>query len=350
MTPDTLRIDRTFKGVGRIARATGTTDPAVRRKISRMLDVLYEDGRLDIMRALRDGQLEFLQVYDAYRRRSLHELPMGATMELVAVAMKAWIASLIVPRDASKKHTESLETSRRYFERANKKAMIADLPAALETMRATLGDAHPRSFNLARSAALAFVRARFKRSHPLWIAIAAVEPRKVPKTTKRVPLTPDFARNLFPSPDTDWLDAAAWSLLTTGMNPAEYWGEWHTLADRVHVEGTKRGGRIRDIPLVRSPVVPKFGRRKFEDDLRDRTRAIVVYDLRRTYANWLEAAGVPRTRRKLYMGHGSGDVTDLYEWHQVEAFLAEDAAKLRALLKLPPTETHTMRLEKTDGA
>ena len=56
------------------------------------------------------------------------------------------------------------------------------------------------------------------------------------------------------------------------------------------------------------------------------------YDLRRTYANWLEAAQVPRTRRRLYLGHGNSDVTDLYEWHQIEQFLAEDAAKLRAFL------------------
>jgi|SRR6185312_6934212 len=53
------------------------------------------------------------------------------------------------------------------------------------------------------------------------------------------------------------------------------------------------------------------------------------YDLRRTYANWLEAAAVPRTRRRLYLGHGARDVTDLYEAHEVAAFLAEDAARLR---------------------
>ena len=32
------------------------------------------------------------------------------------------------------------------------------------------------------------------------------------------------------------------------------------------------------------------------------------------------------------MGHKGGDVTDLYEWHEVKAFLAEDAAKLRAFI------------------
>ena len=45
-------------------------------------------------------------------------------------------------------------------------------------------------------------------------------------------------------------------------------------------------------------------------------------------ANLLEAAGTPRTRRRLYRGHGAQDVGDLYEAHEVAAFLAEDAARL----------------------
>lgn len=346
MTPETLRIDRTFKGVGRIAKATGTMDPAMRRKLSRMLDVLYEDGRFDILRAIRDGELVLLEVYDAYQRRSLHELPVGDLMKNLADTMKAWIDGLLVPRDVSAKHAESLETSRRYFARHEPKAMLNDLPRVLEELRETLGRKHPRSFNLARTAALAFVRSTLKKSHALYVAVMAVEPRKVSKATKRTPLTVAQLRNLFPSPESDWLDAIAWGMATTGMHAKEYWGRWHVEADRVHIVGTKRGGRVRDVPLVRVPAVPKYNRRKFEDDLRARTRTIVVYDLRRTYANWMESAGIPRTRRKLYLGHGASDVTDLYERHEVAAFLIEDAAKLRGVLNLQPTEIHTMQLEK----
>jgi hypothetical protein len=56
------------------------------------------------------------------------------------------------------------------------------------------------------------------------------------------------------------------------------------------------------------------------------------YDCRRGYATWLEAAGIPRTRWRLYLGHGATTVTDLYERHQVDAFLAEDAERLRLVL------------------
>jgi len=95
-------------------------------------------------------------------------------------------------------------------------------------------------------------------------------------------------------------------MATTGMGAGEYWGRWHLQADRVHIEGTKRAGRVRDIPLVAAPAVPRMHRRTFEDGVRARSRDLTPYDLRRTYANWLEASGIPRTRRRLYLGHRRG--------------------------------------------
>jgi hypothetical protein len=45
-------------------------------------------------------------------------------------------------------------------------------------------------------------------------------------------------------------------------------------------------------------------------------------------------AGIERARRISYMGHGSVDMTDLYERHEVEAHLRRDAEKLRRYLGL----------------
>ena len=351
MTPVTLIIDRTFPGVGRIKRATGTTLPLVRRKLSRMLTSLYEDGRLDLLRAVRDGDLTMLEVHHAYQRRELDKLPTAATVKPLAAAMRIWIDGLTADVDVSARHKGSLETSRRYFERAEAKAAIADLPRLLERLRESLGKAHPRSFNLARAAALAFVRSTLKRSHPLWLAVAAVEVRKMKPARAHAPLSPEQLRNFFPAPETDAVDAIAWGMATTGMGAGEYWGVWSVKPDRVHVVGTKRAGRVRDVPLVRAPAAPAMHRRTFEDKLRERTgRAITAYDLRRTYANWMEASGVPRTRRKLYLGHGAGDVTGLYELHEVAAHLAADAVLLRAFLGLSHTKAHTMTLETSKGA
>jgi integrase len=124
-----------------------------------------------------------------------------------------------------------------------------------------------------------------------------------------------------------------WAMAVTGMGPGELWGRWHGLADRVHIAGTKRAGRVRDVPLVRAIRQPARGYQAFRAALQAASGgSIEPYDLRRTYATWLEAAGIPRTRRRLYLGHGASSVTDLYERHQVDAFLAEDAERLRGVL------------------
>ena len=336
MVPTTLMIDRRYRGVGRIHRASGTKVVAVKKKIERMMAALHGDGRLDILRGLRDGKLAFLQVLDAYQRKALHQLPTGETMGLVQVELGAWIDSLRSPDDYSKHHITTMRTTRRYLNKVDTNGTLAQLPMMLEELSKTLGRKHPRSFNLARSHVMAFVRSTLKKSHPLWLACSAVEMRKVPKTTKRRPLTPDAMRNWFPSPETDPLDAIAWGMATTGMHQKEYWGRWETKADRIEVYGTKREGRHRSIPLVLAPTVPTWRTAgTFEKKLRERTRAFTPYDLRRTYANWMESATIPRTRRRLYLGHEAQDVTDLYEQHEVAAFLAEDATKLRGFLGIP---------------
>lgn len=349
MTPVTLIIDRTFPGVGRIKKATGTTNPAVRRKLNRMLTALYDDGRLDILRAIRDNNLSLLQVHDAYQRKALDQLPTVETVKALVPTMRAWVDGLRVPDDYSAKHITSMRTTLGYLEAAAPKATLHDLPAVLDKLRDSLGKPYPRSFNLARAHCMAFVRATLKRSHELYAQITDIELRKVPKRAERPDLAPDWMRAMFPSPATDPVDAIAWGMAATGMGAEEYWGRWAVMADRVRVYGTKRDARVRDVPLVLAPSAPAMHRRTFEDKVRERTnRAIEPYDLRRCFSRWMESAGVPRIRRKMYMGHAVGDVTELYERHEVEAYLRADALKVREWLGLPSDEPPTLRLEKAE--
>lgn len=352
MTPVSLVLDRVFDGVGRIKKATGTTSRRVYDRISDMCTALHsgEAPRLDILRALRDGEVTLLQVYDAYRRNALHTLPLGLTGQLLSTALDDWFETIQIPIDYSMEHVRSLKTSRGYFTKARPKARVIDLPELLEELRDTLGAEYPRSFNLARAGAMAFVRAKLKRNHPLWLAIAAVELRKVEKKPPRAKLSPEQALALFPDRENNWLDRVAWVMLTTGMHQKEYWGAWSNEGTHISVHGTKRSGRNRRIPLVLPPAPPPWKhRRNFEDAFRERTTAFTPYDLRRTYSHWMELAMIPRTRRRLYMGHSAKDVTDLYEEHEVTEFLAGDAEKLRAFLKLDPPST-PLRLHQGGAA
>jgi len=335
MTPVTLIVDREFPGVGRIKKASGTTIPAVRRKINRMLTEFYETGRLDLLRDIRDGRLTLMEALDAHQRRALDSLATGATAQQLQKAMQRWIDKQEPGVDYSEKHIESLATSLGYLLGVRKDAKVNDLPELLESLRDTLGKSHPRSFNLARSNASAFVRATLKRKHPLWLAINAVEPRTVPKPAARPDLTVEWMTNTFADAD-ERVSAAAWSMALTGMGPKEYWGAWEVLADRVVIHGTKREARDRAVPLIQAPTSPRISKDNFRKKLNTLTDARVEpYDFRRTFARWMERAGIVRARRKMYMGHAAGDVTGLYERHELDAYLVEDARAMRRYLGFP---------------
>jgi hypothetical protein len=101
------------------------------------------------------------------------------------------------------------------------------------------------------------------------------------------------------------LGAMAWTLATSGMRPAEYWhrygARWIDAGEFVSVEGTKTSGSVRKVPLFRIPDRPECAEKKFRGAL-DVAGGIDAYDLRRTYANWLESAGIARSRRRCTSG------------------------------------------------
>src|SRR4051812_16822727 len=67
----TLAFDRHFKAVGRFRCASGTLDKRVFRQMDAMLTALYQQGRLDLLLAMRSRKIPMMQVYDAYRRGEL---------------------------------------------------------------------------------------------------------------------------------------------------------------------------------------------------------------------------------------------------------------------------------------
>lgn len=341
----TLRIDLRFRGVGRIARASGTNDARVLRRVKDCLRKLATDDppRLDILRALRDLALEPLVVYEAWKAGKLAQLPLGQTAGLLVPMMREWLERF----DCSEKHRESIEYSIRHIERIRRNAILADLPAVVDELRVTVGTSHPRMWNLLRSHAQTFVRETLRRTHPLYVAIQAAEPLKVKVQRKPHPLTVAEMQHRFPHPLTDPVDRIAWDMVTTGMLQHELWGEWAVKRTHIHIGGTKRPARVRDVPLLMRPSVPSMHRRTFENKVRERWPDMEARDLRNTYATWLEDAAIPRTRRRMYLGHGKADVTDLYERREIEAFLVEDAERLGRLFGAAFHEIfHDMRVVK----
>lgn len=322
-------LDRVIRGVGRIKLASGTTHRPTFKLLNDMLTGLHERGRLDLLSALRDRILTPLQVWDAYRVGELERLPTATMLVPLLPAFKTW-------RETSRQSAESGKSRKnagRHLEKhARKDARVADLPAILLDARRELAAAgHTVAFNRLKSAAQAFVRDTMGKASPLYRELTGIPRFAEVTTVVRRPQTV-AALAAFAATLDEATRAAVWSMATTGMGPGEYWGTWERKLGYIHIEGTKRAGRVRDVPDLGRCTPPTIGMHAVEDRLVKANAPFAPYDLRRSFANWLEAARIPRTRRKLYLGHRAGDVTALYELHEIQAFLASDGETLKAYI------------------
>lgn len=332
----TLVLDRRTP-VGRIRVASGTTEVPRFRRLNVMLTDLADAGRLDYLRALRDHRMKPLAAYELYRAHGAAKLPALDAIQGLRDALLAWLETA----DCGTRQRAAHRTAVNHVTAVlTPDAQMGELPAALRAVRERLRAAHHApQFNRDRASLQAFVRDTLGRTHPLYAAITDVDALVERKQRVNNPQTPAEVAALAARLADPVHRAAVFGMALTGMGPGEFFGRWTVHADRVHVAGTKREGRVRDVPRVRvdlwqAPRPPRsedaaWSARKFADALKGATSgAVQPYDLRRSYATWLELAGVPRTRRRLYLGHSAGDVTALYEYQDVARYLAEDAARL----------------------
>lgn len=352
----TKPIDRRIRGIGRIRERSGLPDGPQWRAMNDMVTLLArdEEGR-NLLREVFDERLKIDVLWTHYKHKTLHLIPLGTAATPLVKALEDWREQM--KRDVS---ADTYRVRRELVEEVRKMApprhppIVASLPDYVRVLRVQMKGA--RSFNLLRAYALAFVRDTLGKQSAVYAAVQGVTPRKTKPKVRKHPLSPAelFAVvDAFYALDGEWtakhsspkatkrpmahpddLKAMAY----TGMNPSEYVGKWTEMVDRIRIYGTKRAGRVRDVPrfatmpLQRPSVTPRVFGKALRAASKKAGIPCTPYDLRRTYANWLEAAGIPRTRRRGYLGHTSGDITDLYERHEVDAYLVEDGRRLRAWL------------------
>lgn len=326
----TFRLDRHFAPIGRINAASGTEDPAIFRAINGMITTLYRTGRWDLLRSLRDHHFKPLELLQAFTQGALADLPSADEIAPLEPAVERWLAGFA----GSERHVERYRGLFASLTTAD--ARVRDLPGLVERYRARcLRDRHPRSFNLARAGAHAFVRDVFGRQHRLWAEVNRIATLRVTPRLGRKLTVADVATiaGKLGGYGAEW-----WSLCLTGMRRSEYWGRW-TIADgQIAVHGTKSRAAERVIPLAFPIIRPRIGHWGFGQVLRKATDgALRPHDARHTCMHWMELARIPRIRRKLYLGHSTTrDISELYEAHEVEAFLAEDAERLRVFVGEAP--------------
>ncbi len=180
-----LILDRVFRGVGRVRRATGTRSAKLFEKFDKMLTTLYEGGRRDVLISIRDGRLTILEVWEQYRLGWWDAIPTREHLEPLDRTFDRWVESY----ECSDQHRRSLGDSCSYLISSGPRdARIVDLPDAVRAFRTQTAD-RARTFNLARSAAQAFIRSTLGKHSKIWQEIATIRTRKVVKKFHKNPQT-----------------------------------------------------------------------------------------------------------------------------------------------------------------
>jgi hypothetical protein len=315
----TFELDRLFDGIGRVRRASGTRDPDTFRAINAMLTVLYDRGRHDVLEAIRDGKVKAVHALDRFRRERLEDLPLGDALAPLEVAWEAYVRTI-----PGERHARAFRSTKRAL-RIGPEHTVHELPRLLEAYSKRCP---PRMGELAKAHAQAFLRDTLHAGHPLYRAVQAIRVAPRNRTRARIGTAlpwPHLVALLRQLPAE--ARGMARTLAVTGMGRTEYFRDGFTvLEDRIVIHGRKRRGRAREVPRWAPVTEPMMHERKFAALLGD----VPLYALRKTFAHLMEEAGIPRTRRRAYLGHGGArDVTDLYERVEVTAFLEEDAERLR---------------------
>jgi integrase len=357
-------FDREFHGLGHLHRASRITNEAQFRIVNDALTDFSKtaQGRR-IIAGLIDGTITGLQVLVGIKNNDLTSLTGEGTTPLID-ALTAWREATrkSVARDTYRVRGELIA---RLMSVANAKTStpVSALPKLLRKMKMKMPSA--RSFNLDLQYASAFLRDTVGRRNELYLDVRDIDPRPTTPATGN-PLTPVEVVTLAAAFDRVWKGrqgsrgAEVFAMALTGMGPTEYWGRWSVEADRVSIAGTKRAARVREIPKLFPCAIyagetiakPGITATSFARALNIARVATGIdcapYDLRRTFAHWLEQAGIGRPRRKQYLGHATADVTDRYEWHEVEAHLRADGEKVRAWIATS-IENANARQQATEG-
>jgi hypothetical protein len=314
-----------FRGIGQIERATGFQDAAMLGRLKEMCHTLYEAGKDELLRDIREGRITLREVWAIYRTGQWQRLPSAQHALPFQRTYKDWWA-----------------TKPSAYARFARWAMnaLAPAPETLGELRPSLlryraaSEAAQRGamFNRVFATMRAFLRDTVTTDHPLYHDVASVE--GLPEAVKRPKRPQDPKRALAIREMLGGeIGESWWALCCTGMLPDEFFsGKWAVEDGRVHVKGTKREARDRFVPLLTELRPSAMTKQRFERALRESGLGVRPKDGRDSFALWCDLAGIPQGWKRALMGHQAENVTQEYGWQESERVLNEAETKLRKLL------------------
>ncbi len=271
-----------------------------------------------------------MEVYGHWVERRLDHLPSAATLKPVTPTIPDWIDTHSIVPTTKRNYKSEIK---RFCDVVGADLPVQDIPRALKHYKKhCIKRGTERTFNAARTTILAYLNNNFGKSHTLYQKVSDI-PTLSAAPKRRAPQLPVVeAIALIQELPPLHADIAR-AMLFTGMHWKEIEGNWSVKTDRVVIKGTKAKGRQRFVPLIDPDILrPQRASKAFRTQLKKVRPDVSPYSFRRSYAHWMEEAGIPRIRRRMYLGHGDADVTDRYERPDIERFLKDDAEALRTYI------------------
>jgi integrase len=316
-----------------------------------MLTELYEGGRIDLLRAIRDRRLTIQRVYDAYRNNRLPYL--AADIELTGSlwsAVEAWLPGSAPKKRSRKRYEVSWNALRRNCDLRDD-ASVSDLERVDWKNLQSTWPSGPADWNRMRAAVSAFLTNLLgDKHHPFRRSVINAIP-KASEPPGRVPdLTPaQFWRIVDLLPEE--LRASFVLIAATGFRVREYLAltpehlRPHTLT--IEVPGTKTDGSA-DVVHVGEEVWPWIvaavpSPLQYKALYRHWKRAcagagspeLTIHDLRHFYGQQLVNAGRPEASVQQSMRHASPNMTRRYTKMNDKA---ENARTMDTILFPQPVE------------
>lgn len=343
-----FRLDRRFPGVGRLAVASGATTATEFRKRDALLTRLYDQGRLDLLQAIRSGKLSVTEVYAADRMAQLDSLTGDRALLSANLwqAVKNWAPTSAPAKQTRRRYATSFVT----FERSGvlkTTATVGDLSSVDWRALGATWKGGPSDWNHLRRAVSRFLSLYLGDvHHPLRRAVVKAIP-----TRKEYSRVPDLPISLFYSiieAAPEWVRPAYLTMAALGLRVGEYLKLTkdhllpHTLS--VRIPGTKTAESAAVVRVderlwpwvvagVPSPLAYKWLREYFKRAVKavGAPLDLRLHDLRHCYAQWLVDAGASEARVQVGMRHATAAMTRRYAMQRDKG----ENAKLMANLLLP---------------
>jgi integrase len=365
----TLRIDRIFKRVGRIAVSSGCRTQAEFDKRDAMLSFLDDRGMYDLLGALKQGKTTIADLYDAHGHGTLKALQADLAGDGHILRRPLWPAvDEWVPKSAAAPATRaryevSLGALRRSAVLAET-ATVADL-GTVDWRALDMSWGHSAAdWNNMRRSVSAFLTAILDTEelpgvhHPFRVKMFGKRNKKFRFPIRReIERVPDISLPLFQAivaKAPEFVRPAFITLAATGLRVGEYLRLTdtdllpHTCA--IRVPGSKTAGSSATIPVdpalwpwvtaaVPAPVgyawLRKYWKRALLAAEADVT--LRLHDLRHCTGQWLTDAGRPEASVQKSLRHASAAMTRRYT---MQTDKGKDASAMASILA-PHFTTHS---------